>query len=697
MTTVDERRLAIIARFSADPWLAHSYLFAHRHQEESSTAHRELVKDIWDQCARRNIEAFRGFGKSTYLEETLVLRAALRMHHHMLILAASERRAIERLGAVKHELETNEKLIETFGPLVGEPWQETNVVLSNGIRIQALGRDQKIVGLKHLEWRPDCLLVDDLEDPDEQYRSEDDRRLTWAWFVRTVVASLDSPTGSWIRVLGTRRGSGGLPERLEAAGWPTSKFPVETVGRDGERVAAWPAKFALEKIDEIKGLYAGDMHGYEQEYMCRADSEVSRVFNRGQFRVEPQTRSWHPVSVFYDPARTKTQTSATTGKAVWSWVGHRLVVWEAGGHFWSPEELIDDIVTSARRYDPTWIGVEKTGLNDWLMQPLRHRMMREGIILPLIGVEAPRGKLDFIRALQPMAAAGEIVLAGEPDAFRTLLDQFDSFPRGRIDAPNALAYAPRLRPGQPVYDGFGSRHIAVDTRALHDAPLYVAANADGQVVTACLVQRQRGALVVLADYVAEGLPGEVLGGLASEISLGHSATTLGERVHWGRGGDLYKLPTYEPRLAPTEPKWIVPPSHYNEWNNHGLVQAIRGIPAACSMGAIPEAGRSAVARLLDATSLGEPLFRVAETARWSLRGLSGGYARAVGGRGLAEARAQDGIYRTLIEGLESFAGAGEKPDTASPAFTSPQPVAYTKGGMAYKSAIPGADSRGHRR
>lgn len=685
IAAIEEKRAATIRRMVAEPWDAHRYLFSHRHPERSSLAHKECVRAIWDEHPRRNIEGFRGFGKSTLLEEALIIRAARRLHRNMLIVGASETRAIERLAAIKNEILTNEKLDATFGSLKGEPWQETRVVLSNGTCIQALGRDQSILGLKYLDWRPDAVLIDDVEPADEQ-RSDLERAKTWAWFTKALVPSLDSPLHSWIRVLGTRRGAGSLSERLETAGWPTSKFPIERPGEDGQRQATWPAKFPLFEVDRLRELYRGDMHAFDQEFMCRAYSEEARIFRSSDFRCEPLERSWQGVHVMYDPARTKTQSSATTGKAVWSWAGNRLCVWECGGHFWSPDELIADIIQTARQYDPIWIAVEKTGLAEWLMQPLRHEMLKEGILLPLLGVEAPRGKLDFIRALQPLFAAGEIICCGPPQDFQTLFDQLLSFPRGRIDAPNALAYARLLRPGQPVYDNFGSRHCGLALRATHGHPLYIAGNTDGSVVSAQLVQRQGRTLSVLADFVRQGSPREVAQELNAEIALSHQGTQLVERTRFGEGSELFKIPLAIPALVRTEPRWIVPPQHFNEWNNEGLVQAIRALPAQCAMGGEPATGRTLLSQALDK----ERGLVVAEDAKWTLRALAGGYAKSLGPRGVPQTQAQAGIYKVLMEGLESFLATGERRQESlggGPQL-SPQPIAYTSGGMAYKSAIP---------
>ena len=687
-------RAQLFRRILNNPWFAHSHLFAHRHSEKSSPAHQAAVLAIWHPDPHLNLEAFRGFGKSTLLEETVLTRCGMRLHHNFVIFGASERRAVERLDAVKTEIVTNELLTGLFGPLKGDIWQETKIVLSNGCAIQAMGRDQSLAGIKFRDWRPDGILVDDLEDPEEQ-RNDSERAQTWNWFLRSMIPSLDRPMQTWIRVLGTRRGSGSLPERLENAGWRTVKFPIEHLDKDGSRRATWDcSKFSLAKIDELRELYRGDLHTFEQEYMCRASSERAQLFKREQVRYRPELRpSWHGVYVMYDPARTKTQTSATTGKAVWSWVGNKLVVWECGGHFWSPDELIADIIATARHYGPVWLGVEKTGLNEWLMQPLRHAMLKAGILIPLIGVEAPKGKLDFIGGLQPLFSAGEVEFAGLPEQFRVLEDQLQSFPRGRIDAPNALAYARILRPGQVIYDGFSEQNIAT-VEALDDIPLYLAGNADGQVVSAVLVQRRRGDMVVLADWLFEGTPAEVVADLAAEVALAHGGTTLSERAVYGEGSDLYKLPVYEPRLTASEVKWVVPPSHFNEWNNHGLVQAIRGLPASCGLGADPAVGRVRLGAELGHRQGGEAAVLVDERAKWCCRALAGGYARAVGNRGLAAVEAERGVYRTLMEGLESFVGAGavgaaaDREGAGLAAVPSSQPLAYTRGGVPYRSVIP---------
>lgn len=675
-----------IESFHTDRWLAHKTLFAHRHPVKSSIAHRELVESIYRPIPRLGIEGFRGFAKSTTLEEAAVLKAAFREFRNMVVVGSSYARAVDRLASIKRELEMNEILTGMFGGLKGPVWQEGKIVLSHGACIQALGRDQSMLGIKHLDWRPDAALVDDVEDPDE-VRTDAERAQTWDWFIKTFLPSLDHPLFSWVRVLGTRRGTGSLPERLEKDGWPTVKFPIEYLDEEGRRRATWPAKFPLPIIDKMKQTYRGDMHTYMQEYMCQASSESDRVFRREDLRCDPRPRSWQAVMAMYDPARTTSRQSATTGKAVWSWVNNRLIFWEVKAEAWLPDQIVGDIFATQEEYDCTWIGFEQDGLNEWALQPIRQEMLKRRAMLPLLPVKAPRGKLQFIGGLQPYMRAGEVIFAGPSEEFHDAIDQFLSFPQGKIDAPNACAYALLLRPGAPVYDAFSEDNIAEILEPMAGAPLYLAGNSDGSVVTAALVQRSEGEIRILADWVREGTPAEVVVDIHQEAMLRYETNRWGEREFpGGEKGGVLTLPERRMVLTRLPINWIVPQWHLETWRNVGLMQAVRRIPQTVSAAPVgPEQGRIVLSRMLETRRHGRLCLSVSSNARWTLRGLAGGYARELDKRGIAAAQPDSGIYKLLMEGIESFAAVGVP---ATDAEEDRQPVAYDRRGVAYKSALP---------
>jgi hypothetical protein len=673
-TTIEAIQEEILERFYRDRWEAHQKLFPHRHPDRSPSAHKELVARINQPRPRQVIEGFRGLAKSTYMEETVILKAVFKEFHNCLIVAASYKMACDRLFPIANELLNNEELQALVGNLKGDVWREDRIVLSNGVCIQAMGRDAEMTGTKYGDWRPDAALLDDVESP-EEVRTDADRERTWKWFIQVFLPALHHPLYSWVRVLGTRRGVGSLPERLERDRWSTAKFPVEYIDADGLRRATWPAKLSIADIDEMRRTYAGDMHTYMQEYMCVAASEADRVFTREMFRVESRDRTWHAVYAMIDPARTTNKTSATTGWAVWSWIGHRLA---AGAAMLKPDEIIDLTFTIAEEYNPVWIGVEEDGLNEWLSQPLRHEQIKRNRSIPYRAVRAPRSKLDFIRGLQPLFAAGEVLFNSPlPDLEAQLL----SFPTGKIDAPNALAYAREMRPAAPVYDGVATESLVDEHEPDPSRPLFLAANATGSLTTAILCQNIKGHLRIYCDWVEEGPPDEAVQRIAAEAGLEGDAA-LHARPRASRWSDALKLPDLSPMLKRMPIRWVVPPHHGDTWNNVGLEQAIRHLPASVSHGALASTGRSA----LREHSRGSSRLSVSERAGWTLRAFAGGYSRGLRRGGQLTDEPEQGVYRVLMEGLESWAGMSafgrEEEDDES------QPIAINKHGMAYKSALP---------
>lgn len=611
------------ARFYEDRWTAHQYLFEHRHKEESPEAHEEIVLRVHGPYSRYSFEGFRGLGKTTLLEEGVIIRAAFKEFRYGVIVSANYRPlAIQRIATIKNEIEVNRHLQRVFGNLRGSTWQEGVIVLSNGVCIQALGRDMSVTGLKYLESRPDAVFIDDLEDPKE-IRTDVERQATWNWLRETLIPSMDDPVLSWIRALGTRRGVGSLPERMEQNGWPTFKVPVETIDETGERQPSWPAKFPLEKIDEIRRDYSGDMHLFMQEFMCQASSPQDRLF--GAIPVRPRERLWEATYVMIDPARTVNRNSALTGFAVWSWVNSRLVVWEGGGQKWKPDEIISYIFDVNERFGPVWLGVEEDGLNEFILQPLRHEQNRRGITVPIKAMRAPRDKHSFIGGLQPLAQAGEMEFAKD---LPELQSQFSSFPFGQVDGPNALAYARPMKPAAPIYDGFSREHVRDQILVDRSRSAWLAVNATRTMTTAVVFQSSPGRIRILMDAVLEGDPGETVDWLIREIGL---------RIR-------------------VNLQVSASPVHFDRWQNVGLVQAF---PTSLIVepGADPAQGREFLRDELGKMTRYEPSVLVAVEAKHTLNALAGGYSRQMTKQGVLTQDAEPGLYRILMEGLESCLGA----------------------------------------
>jgi hypothetical protein len=684
-----ETRARIIGILVSDKWQAHQTIFEHRHQHggvpvEPAPFHKELISDFWSDDRYSIRMAFRGSAKSTLGEEDITLAACLRQFHNILVIGSSETRAAERLAAVAYELANNEYLTRLFGDLKGAVWTQTKLVTTGNVCIQAMGRDQDIRGVKYLDYRPDLVFVDDVESP-ESVQTPEQRIKTLRWFLAELLPAC-APNVK-VRIRATPMDAESVPMRLQReSGWPTKTYPVEYIDEAGKRQPSWPAAYPLTWIDRQRQNYAalGELGVWDREYMCKAVSDADTPFKREMIRVSPREKSWHACYAFIDPARTTGRNSASTGWAVWSWISNRLVVWAAGAQMLLPDEIVALAFDIHERFDPVWIGVELDGLEQWLLQPLRHEMARRGTSIPIRGLRAPRSKLDFIKGLQPYFHSRECEFA---QPLPELTEQLLNFPRGRIDAPNALAYALQMRPGLPVYDAFnGAEHIVHDLDYDHTKPLFLAANATGAMTTAALVQLAEGRLLVLADWVMEGNPGECVDIIHREATLAGESVRAGIRPETRHWSDMLKQAAPMPYMRSRAPTWIYPPHHAERYTNVGLVQAIGTIPADRRMGGEEVRGQLQMRDLLGRTAGGMSLVQISGLASWTCRALSGGYSRSLV-RGRIQDAAEEGPYRLLVEGIESFLALSHARREEEDADNQ-QPTGVDPFGRVYKTAVP---------
>lgn len=617
---------------AGNPLLANRLLFGHRHPRESAPFHSRMIAAYTSQLPQVLVKAFRGSAKSTTAEEVMVQGGVFRDFHYGLIVGSTYDRACDRLKSIKHELSFNPKLLTMFGGLEGEQWGADTIILSNGVMVKAIGRGQSARGLKeaNTNTRPDFVFFDDLEEEDTGGdRKPVDGKEVWTWINRVLTPALAQDRKPRIRWAGTPLGDNCALEMAAASvDWRTLTVPLytgPTMGAADEITPSWPDVFPAERCVELREQFerAGDLAGFSQEYLCKSMDNIARTFHADQIRVAPTT-AWTPKTLIVDPARTTNAKSARTGYVVTSWLGSTLMVHHAAGAYHSPSQQVETIFQLADAFHPGLVAVEKDGLEEWLMQPIRTACSQRGDILPLEGIRAPRDKLNFIRGLQPFFNAGEVVFAQDfPDLKAELL----SFPYGLIDIANALAYAVRLRPGAPVYPGFREAHI------LHFIPgmrstLWLALNARPGQTAAVLIAVQDGALHVLNDWVREGPMQEML----QKISM-----------------DMNSSPLTQGRV----PQIIIPAERASPTDSAGLGLALQRARIQHRTGQREVQNLESLTPLLRNTIAGRPQFTVSPEATWTMNAMAGGYCREE--RGATILTPKDNEHRMVAQAIEALA------------------------------------------
>lgn len=146
-----------------------------------------------DGC-RRVVAAPRGHAKSTSLTFKGTIHSIVYEYkHYPIIISDSSEQAEGFLDNIRVEFEENEALREDFGDLAGKVWRSNVLITSTNIKVEAIGSGKKIRGRKHRNWRPDLLVLDDIEN-DENVRTPEQRLKLENWFSKAVSKAGDNYT-----------------------------------------------------------------------------------------------------------------------------------------------------------------------------------------------------------------------------------------------------------------------------------------------------------------------------------------------------------------------------------------------------------------------------------------------------------------------------------------------------------------------
>jgi len=624
---------ALLRQLSEDRALASQMLFPHRHPQSSPEYHIEII-DLWrasDEFVV--IEAFREGAKSTLSEEFLTLEGCFGNFRYCLLVGETYSKACQRLAAIDYEARTNIRLHQTFGgPVLARKSIENKVWFKTGAMIEAVGWEQELQSFKHNDARPDRAYLDDPENQ-ERVRDKDAVDASMRKLYLELIPALDK-TNRKVRLTQTRRAEDCMVTRLASSPeWLYRAFPIcDGEPDDPKTKAIWPSRYPMEWVRAEYRRYrdAGMLGEFNQAYRLIVMDPAKKPFTEDMLSAaDPSSWSFMPKAAIFDPARSSDPLKSDRyGKIVASKVGTRIYVHESGGFHWSPDEFVDDLFVTQERHDCFKMGIEKNSLDDWLMSPIRHAILKRGVPLPIVTMQAPqdRSKEDFIRGLEPFAKARDIVLVGGRVAHPQLVAEWCNFPQGPRDVLNALAYVLRLFAGQPVYEDFSGSNVQEAPDVGRGDTVHVAWNASSSEVVAVAVVAQNRRYAVAADYARAGPTRDAVDAIRFELRA--------------------KFPT-------AAFQHYVPTDVFDQWQRIALVPALR------SFGVVPmRASHVAVAR----GSLAAPMRTVVRNARCltvdrraanTLNALGGGYSYPIA-KGVPQHEPEPGIPRLTAEALETL-------------------------------------------
>jgi predicted phage terminase large subunit-like protein len=255
------------------------------------------------------IEVSRGFAKSTIISLCDTLRRTCHgLDPYQILISDTFAQAGSLLEDVKDELASNEKIKADFGNLKPDKgrwravrlfqeadgtvtWREGQIITTNKVRIDAIGRGAKMRGRRYRFQRPTCATGDDL-DNDENVVTKEQRNKAWNWFVSALVPAMDPKRGK-VRLIGTTIHFDCVVARAERKVdarnrriFTSIKFPAMRRGKnEGEWISNWPSRFPVEKLLAIRELLGYAKFG--AEYMNNPRDPETQTFNPNDFTYYP--------------------------------------------------------------------------------------------------------------------------------------------------------------------------------------------------------------------------------------------------------------------------------------------------------------------------------------------------------------------------------------------------------------------------
>ena len=431
---------------------------------------------------RRAVAAPRGHAKSTNLTFKGTMHSTLYVYKHYPIIISDSSEQVEGfLDNIRVEFEENTAILEDFGPLAGSVWRSNVLVTKTNIKIEAIGSGKKIRGRKHRNWRPDLIILDDVEN-DENVRTPEQRKKLKDWFDKAVSKCGDDYTD--IVYIGTLLHYDSLlAKTLANPAYRSIKYKAvirfsqaddlwqqwETIFTDlsnDDREADALAFFQAHKTAMLEGtqvLWEEKLSYYDLMVMRVSEGEAS--FNSEEqnepinpddclfmeewfdYYNEAEVNFGDPAFDFFgfiDPSLGKTKRSdfsAIVTLAKHKGSGYMYVV-DADIERRHPDRIIADVLAKERWLRASFghgyrkLGAETNQFQWFLKEELAKASAKAGLYLPIEEVQQTSDKVMRVQTLQPDVKNKYIKFNRR---HKRLLEQLTQFPMGaHDDGPDAL-------------------------------------------------------------------------------------------------------------------------------------------------------------------------------------------------------------------------------------------------------------------
>lgn len=422
--------------------------------------HQKILSAIDSDNQRIAIAAPRGMGK-TSIARSLVMRSILyRDYEFITYVSNSETLAVLQCENIKRELRTNQEIRKIWGdiainvdtPDMDESFSKHAWVAFGSTLVLPRGSGQQVRGLLFKHTRPQLVIVDDLEKRDELL-NPDLRVKTKEWFFSDLMKCIDQYSKKWriIYIDTVKHSESLMNDLLSDPEWTSLRLEL----CDDEYHSNIPDFMTDTEIRREADAHRarGMLHVFFQEYRNLTTVGEQQSFDPRYFKYYEEKdldSSRIENIIIVDPAKTanmKSADSAIVGIGIDYQTG-AIYVRDVVSDKFFPNELYDELFAMRARLKAHTVGIEVTGLEEFIRQPILNEIQKRGpahtfepIWLKARGGDpgGERGKIKRIGMLVPYYRQGHVY--HNRNCCTKLESQLVAFPSsGLVDVADATAY-----------------------------------------------------------------------------------------------------------------------------------------------------------------------------------------------------------------------------------------------------------------
>lgn len=452
--TSDERKFLAESSFG----LFCIYYFSEYFKYALADYHYDFFNDCHDLVDNKIREvawiAFRESGKTSISKLFVIWMVATKKRKYINIDSFDKENAERILFDVAFEMTNNKRLQNDFGVLFSKERgikdikqnRINNFVCENGVRVEAHSTQESVRGRLHLNQRPDCLILDDIE----TNKTKDSQAYTKqvADHISEAMAGM-SPDGFMLYLGNFITEYGNINKIFQRAkndvGIRVRNIPVMANG-----LPLWPSKYALTdeeaqktgkvSIEDKQRQLGSQVFSYEM-MNTPIDESIAEFKKEWIQRAVEEDLTHLQLNTFItiDTAVSQKDSADFTGITInrvskenkWYIKAYKLKI--------NPTELIDHVFYLFETYKPEVLGVEETVFLLVIKPFFEEEMRKRNKFFTITPLKHHGTKKETrIRALIPRMESKSVFFIGDCN---DLEQEMRVFPRGQFDdVLDSLAY-----------------------------------------------------------------------------------------------------------------------------------------------------------------------------------------------------------------------------------------------------------------